>query len=349
MSATPNRSDGRSAIPAGVCWDTGTDFGSVSTRADATPEQLAEEAGVIAGDLQCPSVLAYGTYLERLERAAAAAHEAGLAVWLQPRLIDAEPDDVLSHLIETARHAQRLRAAGVDVTMVLGCEWSVFTAGLVPGDTHAERAIHLARPRNWLGIAEINRRLNARLGQAARRVRDVFTGRLTYAAGLWEKVDWTPFDIVGLNLYRMRHNRIGYEWRLRRVVTRHRREHRPVVITEFGCAAFQGAARMGPMAHTVTDLAQPPDLTPPHLIRSEQEQAIAIGDQLAIFDRAGVERAFVFELIEPYKPYDQNPRRDLDMTGYAITATQPPQSGSRSPRWRPKAAFHTLARHNHGH
>ena len=43
-----------------------------------------------------------------------------------------------------------------------------------------------------------------------------FHGPVTYAAALWEQVDWSGFDVVAVNLYRIGADTAGYAERVRR-------------------------------------------------------------------------------------------------------------------------------------
>jgi hypothetical protein len=53
-------------------------------------------------------------------------------------------------------------------------------------------------------ILELSATMNDFLATAAAVVRDRFGGRITYAAVPLERVDWAPFDIVSVDLYRSR-------------------------------------------------------------------------------------------------------------------------------------------------
>src|SRR5262249_41584321 len=141
-----------------------------------------------------------------------------------------------------------------------------------------------------------------------------FHGQITYGAGLWERVDWRPFDIVGLDYYRVRYNHRRYAANLRRF----RRHGKPVVVVEFGCAAFDGAVERGPAAHEILDWSGPVPQIPGPYARNEQVQAEQLAQLIVIYEAEGVDGAFVFEFIEPTPPHSDNPRHDLDMAGYGI-------------------------------
>lgn len=74
-----------------------------------------------------------------------------------------------------------------------------------------------------------------------------YKGRVTYASGIWEDVDWSLFDIVGVDYYRDRQTAEDYV----NGIQRYARHGKPVVVMEVGCCAYRGAARMGSAGHTV--------------------------------------------------------------------------------------------------
>ena len=51
--------------------------------------------------------------------------------------------------------------------------------------------------------------LNEFLAGVVADARRRFGGRITYASGTWEPVDWTPFDIVAVDAYRDADNAAG--------------------------------------------------------------------------------------------------------------------------------------------
>jgi len=50
---------------------------------------------------------------------------------------------------------------------------------------------------------EHNKPLNEFLAKANSSVRQVFHGKVTYASLVWEEVDWSLFDFVGVDHYRI--------------------------------------------------------------------------------------------------------------------------------------------------
>ncbi|CAM3524181.1 hypothetical protein KIPE111705_12410 [Kibdelosporangium persicum] len=290
----------------------------------------------IRDELYCNAVNIYGRDVRQLAEAARVALELGLEVWLQPRLPDAAPAEVLAHLGEAAHAAEQLRREHPAIVLNVGCEYSLYTDGIIPGRTAADKGFPLESPRWWALLPLFNRRLNVFLGQAAATARAGFHGRITYASGFWEKVDWTAFDIVGVNYYRHRHNRVGYRAELRR----QHRHGKPVVILEFGCGSYVGADDDGPATHGIVDWRTDPPRVRPGFTRDEGTQARYLAELLGIYRDEDVDGAFVFEFVDRTRLHSGRAARDLDMAGYAITkVTQ--RSGQ---RWAPKAAFHEIAR-----
>jgi hypothetical protein len=60
---------------------------------------------------------------------------------------------------------------------------------------------------------------NAFLAEAAEAARGQFGGPLSYASGTWEPVDWSRFDIVGVDAYRDARNTGSFRADLRKRFT----------------------------------------------------------------------------------------------------------------------------------
>ncbi len=59
-------------------------------------------------------------------------------------------------------------------------------------------------------IPTYTRKVDEHLGVACAVARARFGGPLTYSAGEWEQISWTPFDVVGLSFYRSALNEATY-------------------------------------------------------------------------------------------------------------------------------------------
>ncbi len=120
------------------------------------------------------------------------------------------------------------------------------------------------------------------------------------------------------------------------------RHGKPVVITEFGCCCYVGADDRGGDGFTIVDWSGPEPVLTGNPVRDEQVQADYLDELLDVFEAEGVYGAFVWNFIEPDSPYSPDPRRDLDMAGFAVVRCDDDYAATG--RWTPKAGYDTLAR-----
>lgn len=323
----------------GICYDTGVNYTpDALSRTFWHVEAVAADMRVIASDLGCTAVAIFGTRHERLRDAAELALAEGLDVWLQPRLIEATSSEMIDHMVEAAKLAEVLRERHPGkVTLNVGCELSLFMKGVLPGRNFMWRMRGLLVA--WMAMPLFNRKLNVHLHLAATRAREHFGGPLAYSAGEWEGVDWRPFDSVGVDYYRERLNASTYVAGLRALA----RHGKPVIITEFGCCSFRGAARRGGGGFLIVNwLAQPPTVKRGHL-RDEAEQAATIESLVRLYQEEGVDGAFVYAFSEPRNLHTDDPRTDLDMASYGIVKIVRRETADEPEEWQPKEAFVRLA------
>jgi hypothetical protein len=281
-------------------------------------------------ELHADTVDITGDGVDRLTATAAEAAELGLHIWLQPTLGDVPERDILEHLAETGRFAERLRHQGASVDFS------------VPGATVLDRVRNILD--GTFDPARMQRRLDAFTKKAATLGRSVFHGNLSYAAAQDDEVDWTLFDIVGIDYYSYFRQPAHYV----RELHRYQRWGKPVTITEFGTCAYKGAEKTAGMGWNVVDRDRSPEEIKGHLTRSEHTQASYLVDLLEVFEAMGLYGAMAFEFVTPDAPHRaHDPRHDLDMASYAITKTVKDRPGDPSSgwHWEPKEAFHALARH----
>ncbi|MFI7300001.1 abortive phage infection protein [Streptomyces sp. NPDC050121] len=305
-------------------------------------ERMRADIRAIRQDLHADTVDVTGDGVERLAATAAEAAEQDLHVWLQPTLGDVPPRDILEHLAETGRIAQRLRRQGASVDLSVGCEFWLFVPGILPGATALERIRNLQNGTYDPVVTQ--RRLDAFTARAARTGRSVFDGRLGYAAAQDDQVDWSLFDVVGIDYYSFFPRPADYVKELRRFL----RWGKPLAITEFGTCAYVGAPQTGGMGWDVVDYDKDPEEIKGHLVRSERTQADYVTALLGVFESMGLYAAMAFEFVTPDAPHRaDNPRFDIDMASYAITKTVHKRPGHPEAgwHWEPKQAFHALARH----
>ncbi|MFF3611490.1 abortive phage infection protein [Streptomyces sp. NPDC002580] len=303
--------------------------------------RMRGDVRAIARDLHADSVKVTGDGVERLTATAAEAAERGLNVWLEPALGDVPEREILDHLAETGRYAERLRRQGAGVHLSVGCEFVLYVPGIVPGANVQERVENLLK--GDFDPVVTARRLRRFTTKAAKVGRSVFHGRLTYSAAQDEDVDWGLFDLVGIDYY-------SYFPRLSdylRDLAPYRRFGKPVAVMEFGCCTFQGAPERGGMGWDVVDYTKEPPEIEAGVVRSEHAQAAYLTNVLAAFEAMGLYSAMAYTFVARDAPHRlHDPRHDLDMGSYSIVKTiedRPGDPGS-GVHWEPKDAFHALAR-----
>ncbi|WP_372459948.1 abortive phage infection protein [Streptomyces anatolicus] len=344
---TPRAADAPAAAPAkarglayrGVCYEV-IDGESPATR--WAPARMRADLRAIRQDLHATTVSVFGDGVERLAATASEAAERGLHVWIQPRLGDVPESDILDHLAETGRHAERMRRQGARVYLSVGCEFLLYVPGIVPGANAVERVENILKG-NYDPQAMV-RKLRAFIARAAKTGRSVFRGTLTYGAAHEDDVDWSLFDLVSVNYYAYHRTRADYVKEL----TPYRRWGKPVAITECGTCTYEGAPERGGMGwHDVVDYdKQPPEIIG-DLKRSEGTQAAYLLDVFGAFEAMGLRAALVYNFVTPDVPHHPERRYDLDMAGYSITKTvrdRPDDPGSPW-HWEAKESFQALARH----
>ncbi|GAA2036708.1 hypothetical protein GCM10009839_42150 [Catenulispora yoronensis] len=324
----------------GINYDTGFFPGGSDSRPDFAPETAREELRVIADDLHCTAVRVSGAIPERLEAAATAAAENGLEVWFAPFPCELSREELLDHLADCARRAERIRAAGAEVVFVAGCETSLFCPGYFDGEDTFARIQTLSNggPALWSRFPEILGLLNVYLAEAAAVIREHFHGRVTYAAGPWESIDWAPFDFVAVDAYRDAHNRDRYREHVKEFFT----HGKPVVATEYGCTTFVGAGDRGGLGWAILDHSEDPPVVAGDYLRSEDEQVSYFSELYDVFEETGFDSAFWFTFATYQARYDAgDPRKDLDLAAYGTVRMTGPDTPELN--WEPKKVFHAIA------
>jgi hypothetical protein len=323
----------------GIHYDIGTTMvGGGTTRPTLTRDRLEREIGDIATGLHANAIRITGGDLDRIAAAAEIAVGHGLEVWLSPMLPDAAASTTLAAVDAAAEIAEGLRRDGHQAVLVVGCEVSVFMADILPGATHADRLGLLMDPERLVaavtaaGFDPQDRFANV-LRQAADRARGRFAGPVTYASGGWEEVDWTCFDIVGVDAYRDAATRGTYADMLKMRLE----AGPPVVITEVGCATYRGAADAGAMAWTAVERSGGARRLRDGIERDEAEQAHELDELLGIIEDSGVDGAFIYTYVAPSYPSGPDPETDLDAASFALVRSW--ADGSTTP----KAAYGTVA------
>jgi hypothetical protein len=335
----------------GVSYDVGRVLG-INWRPAFDPQIVRGELTAIRDDLHCNTVRICGRDLERLSAAGRIALDLGLEVWLSPELWNKSQQAAVSYLGQAAKVAETLRQASPGgVVLSVASEATLFTRGIVPGRTLMQRLAYLFRE---FDTGKHVTPLRAFLHDAVSAARSGFTGPLTYASLVFEDVDWTLFDFVGVDHYRDARVKDRYAEMLKPHFT----TGKPVVVTEFGMRTYRDADTSGALGFGVTDprslvLHRLPVLgrfIRPHLkkgdhVRDEAGQAREIVETLAILDAANVDGAFVCTFVEPLSTFDEDPHYDLDMSSLALVKTLGHGTSTTYPNmpWEPKASFHAVA------
>jgi hypothetical protein len=327
----------------GVGYDTGFRIGGSDGR-PVEPAVVRRELEIIRDDLHCNAVRLIGNDLDRMEVAAEYAAGLGLEVWYSPYPMELDGPQILEHLAGAAERAERLRGRGAEVVFVAGAELSLFNRGFLPGDSLMERTNGLLNrdPHTVAQLAGLPDRMNGFLAQAVSVVRERFGGKVTYAAVPFERVDWTPFDIVSVDLHRSKEIAHVYQAGVRQLVA----QGKPVAITEYGCSTYRGAADHGARGGEIVEYdGWTPVRLKGHYVRDEQEQATYLRELLDVFDAEGVDAAFVCTFIQWHLPHRDDPERDLDMASAGIVKALEDGRGRTYPDmpWEPKAAFAAVA------
>jgi hypothetical protein len=337
-----------------MTYDTGFIRKGEISRTRFDPEVVRRELAIIRDDLHCNAVQLIGGDPERLELAASYAAGLGLEVWFSPYPVEFGPDEILALFTDCAGRAERLREGGAEVVFVTGVELSVMNQGFMPGDSVDDRLARLlSQPpdRRRERLAEVSARVDDFLRQAVALVRERFQGRITYAAIPFERIDWTPFDIMSVELIRSAEVAARFREGVRTLVA----GGKPVAITGFGVSTYRGAGDRGAHAMEIVeydkDSGAPVRLTGDY-VRDEADQATYLAELLEIFDTEGVDSTFVFLFALdnfPHRP-DGDPRYDLDMASPGIVKMLEGRRGDTYPdmAWEPKAAFTAVAERYRG-
>ncbi|WP_230330067.1 hypothetical protein [Nocardia aurantiaca] len=334
----------------GMTYDAGFVRNGRASREDLDPEVVRRELAIIRDDLHCTAVHIVGGDADRLELAARCAAELGLEVWYSPYPLELTTAEILSLFAECARRAERLRQTGAEVVFVTGVELSLMNREFLPGDTVWERLEFLlgnpdARSER---LAELIARLDDFLAEAVAAVREAFRGKLTYCAIPFERIDWTPFDIMSIELIRSAEVADQFRAGVRDLVA----QGKPLAITGFGTATWRGAADLAPRSNEIVEYdatTGDPIRLNGHYARDEAGQAAYLSELLEIFDTEGVDSAFVFLFAlhsHPHRP-GGDPRDDLDLASLGIVKVLEGRHGDTYPdmAWEPKAAFAAVAGH----
>jgi hypothetical protein len=338
----------------GVNYDVGTEMG-VNWRPDYDPKVVQRELAIIKNGLHCNAVGISGKDIRRVLVTAEAAIHQGLDAWLHPAdWTNQPPERTLAYIATAARAAQPLheRYPG-RVVLSIGSEFTFFMQGIVPGKTFMQRA-RTVLTTDVIKTGQHNQRLNAFLGKAVGEVRRVFSGPVMYRSLVWEHVDWSNFDIIGVDHYWADRIQDQYVDMVKPLFA----YGKPVINTGFGfnttTAPVTGMlAALGDAPGLSIILHQQPVIgrfVRPKLKvineRDEALQATRLVTNLALLDEAGFSGAFMDTFIFPINPYSDTPKYDLDRASSSLVKYfEDGRHGTTYPdmAWEPKEAFAAVA------
>ena len=320
----------------GISYDTGFIRKGRNAREPFDPEVVKREPRIIRDDLHCNAVRVMGGDPERLELAATYAAELGLEVWFSPYPLELTTDELLSLFADCAECAEQLRRRGAEVVFVTGAELSLMNKGFLPGDTLDERLEQLLGELDRLPelIPEVTARVNEFLARAAALVRERFGGKITYAAVQFERVDWTRFDIVSVDLYRSSEVADQFTEGVRAIVA----QGKPVAITEFGAATYRGAGDRGARGLEIVeydkDTGAPVRLNGDTSVTRRARPAYLL-ELLEAFEAEGVDSAFVFTFaLHDYRTArTETPARTWTWPATASSRSSKTATARHTPTW----------------
>ena len=358
----------------GVNYDSGS-YMAFNWRPDFDVATVRRELEIIRKDLHCNAVRITGLDIGRLTTSARAALEQGLEVWFSPTIWDKGQAETLARTVKAAEEAEKLSQEYPEkVVFVVGGEFTLFMNGIVEGRNAVERMANIAKGFGQqqqagqqaanpteaiarLKASEHNKSLQRFLRDVAGSVRQVFHGKIAYASLVWESVDWSLFDFVGVDHYRAEKIKDRYVDMLKPAFE----SGKPFVITEFGVQTYEGAEVNGAgLGGNIIDFKSQflhyrlpllgrfirPKLTAGKHVRDEGLQARELVDQLTVLDGAGVYGAFVSLFIHQVNPYDDDPRYDLDMGSMSLVKYYEggKRRGTTYPDmpWEPKESFRAV-------
>ena len=339
----------------GINYDVGTVMGG-NWRPDYNPQTVQRELEIIKNDLHCNAVGISGKDIGRVMLTAETALNQGLEAWLNPAdWTNKPPEPTLAYITEAAKAAQPLheRYPG-KVVFSVGSEFTLFMQGIVPGKTFMQR-LQTAFSADYIKSPDKrNKPLNDFLGQANKAVRAVFDGPVMYRSLVWEQVDWTNFDFIGIDHYWAEKIKDKYVDMVKPLFT----YSKPVINTGFGFSTTTApangvASTLGNVSGLSLLLHQQPvigRLVRPKLKvineRSEALQAKRLIDNLKLVDKAGFSGAFIDMFIFPLRPYRDTPKYDLDRESSSLVKYfEGGKHGTTYPdmTWEPKEAFRAVA------
>jgi hypothetical protein len=204
-------------------------------------DQMLEELYVIRNELGCNGIRIFGDHDETILKCAEIAmHYNFNAIMLSPRYLDLSMKDHIAKFSAFALKATLLSRKSSNIILCVGNELTLDTIEWIDMPSVDERS------KYGIDHPEERRKDPQKLNQFLMGLVDSipreFNGQLTYARGAWEDVRWDmKFHIVSSNQYwGAQESNESYIGRILGL----KRYGKPVQITEFGAATYEGAMGM---------------------------------------------------------------------------------------------------------
>ena len=292
----------------GVNYDLGTNYGVGADFRKVSKSEMIRDLDIIKNKLNCNAIRIDGEKLDKLILCSNLCFERNLTILFSPRFISKTKKETLKLIKKAAIEAEKLRKKNSNIIFVVGNEMSLDTCDFLKEKEYLQRCnkLHKKSPK------ELDKNLNLFLKDLVNIARKHFNGKITYASGFWENIDWSAFDFVGVNKYLGSWNKKSYLKELKNL----EKLKKPIIITEFGCGSFKGASDLGPKSPFIIDRERKE--IKGHHLRDENEQANYIKKLIKIFKKENIYGCFVFTFIEPNYKYSNDPKKDLDMASFNL-------------------------------
>ena len=247
---------------------------------------IRNELRIIKEDLGCNAVRLISDSNSKLIEAAEIALKFNLEPWVSNRLFGLNTKGAKKVLRDLAISCEILRKRySTQIIIIVANEPSLdtrFVWRIGPPSTGSklEHFFSTHRQNEKLDLSSF-------ISELAIEVKKYFNGPITLASGPWEKIDWKYFDYIGVNLYINKHNKDIYE----NLIDEYKGYKKPLVITEFGCCTFKGAADYGGNGWNYASKN--------NVVYDKTEQANTIEKCINIFKNKDVEGSFLLGYVEP--------------------------------------------------
>ena len=295
----------------GITYNAGIDYNQRGDGKNMDTQEFLYDLKYIK-KMNCNSIRLYGSHNKKLLTYTKLALQNGFIVWASPRYIGKSKDETIKLLLDFSDKLEKLRS-GNNIFLIIGNEFAIDMDGLVPGDTQMQRARNYKKTSSEV--------LNNIFSEFVPKIRNVFGGKMTYAALITEDIDYSLFDYIGLNYYWHWKNMFNYSSRLKNLSKKY---HKKIIITEFGTCCYKFASCLNGAAYYPIQelrLHEKPILKW-LVMRNEMEQIRCIKRCFKAFKKANVEGAFIFDYAEKWKIYVPE-TGDMDLASFGVMRCYP--------------------------